>query len=72
MRPGEGGVHLAVRQGCRLHRGAHMQQDIVVDFLLPLYVIGGGMFVFMALADVAYRAWAWLRGEKPETFIEWF
>jgi len=49
-----------------------MQQDIVVDFLLPLYVIGGGLLAFMAVADVAYRAWAWLRGEKPETFIEWF
>lgn len=45
--------------------------DVVLDFLLPVIVMGGGLLAFMAVADGASRLWAWARGEKHEPFINW-
>lgn len=48
-----------------------MENDFVMDFLLPLTMLGTYFTVGLFLVDRAFRVWAWVKGEKYESPWVW-
>ena len=48
-----------------------MDNDFVIDFMLPMLMLGGFFMASIAVVDCGMRVHAWWKGEKYESPWVW-